>query len=70
METKVLKIVGMSCAHCQKAVTDALQGLSGVRSVQVDLGAGQATVAYDPAKVTVQAMKEAVAEAGYEVTQA
>lgn len=67
METKVLKIDGMSCAHCQKAVTDALQGLAGVESAQVDLQAGTATVSYDPAQVTEAALKAAVEEAGYEV---
>lgn len=67
METKILKIEGMSCEHCQKAVTDALKGLGGVHSVEVDLKDGKATVSYDPAEVSASAMKEAVEEAGYEV---
>lgn len=67
METKVLKIEGMSCAHCQKAVTEALQELEGVSSVSVDLDGGKATVSFDPAKVNEAAMTEAVEEAGYEV---
>lgn len=67
METKVLKIEGMSCGHCQSAVTKALQELAGVSKVDVDLNGGTATVAYDPAKVTDAALKEAVEEAGYEV---
>lgn len=67
METKVLKIEGMSCGHCKKAVTDALQELAGVDSVVVDLDGGKATVSYDPGKTSESAMKEAVEEAGYEV---
>lgn len=67
METKVLKIEGMSCGHCQKAVTDALKSLDGVHSVEVDLEGGKATVSYDPTKASQGTLKEAVEEAGYEV---
>lgn len=67
METKVLKIEGMSCSHCKSAVTEALQELAGVSRVEVDLDGGQATVSYDPAQVTEAALKEAVEEAGYTV---
>ncbi len=67
MEKTVLKIEGMSCDHCKKAVTDALTELDGVERVEVDLEAGQANVSYDPAQATTAAMKEAVEEAGYEV---
>lgn len=68
METKVLKIHGMSCAHCEKAVTEALQAVEGVESVKVDLTGGTATVVVDPARATDEALKAAVEEAGYEVT--
>ena len=67
MATKVLKIEGMSCEHCKKAVTDALKKVTGVESVEVDLEAGRATVSFDPARASESAMKEAVEEAGYEV---
>lgn len=67
METKVLKIEGMSCDHCKKAVAEALQGIAGVKSVEVDLEAGKATVSYDPAQASEEVMRRAVEEAGYEV---
>lgn len=67
MQTTVLKIQGMSCDHCKKAVTEALQELAGVETVEVDLAAGQATVTHDPALASEAALKEAVKEAGYEV---
>lgn len=67
METKVLKIEGMSCDHCKKAVTEALQRLAGVQRVDVDLEGGKATVSYDPSLASEKAMHEAVEEAGYEV---
>ncbi|OUM93050.1 MAG: hypothetical protein BAA04_02745 [Firmicutes bacterium ZCTH02-B6] len=67
METKVLKISGMSCQHCKMAVTNALKGVAGVESVEVDLSEGKATVRFDPAVATDEAMRAAVEEAGYEV---
>jgi len=67
VETKVLKIEGMSCDHCKKAVTEALQGVAGVQRVEVDLAQGKATVSYDPAQASEEAMRRAVEEAGYEV---
>lgn len=70
METAVLRIQGMSCSHCQQAVTQALSRLAGVQSVDVDLAGGKATVSYDPGQVSVESMREAVEEAGYEVVEA
>ena len=40
-----LKVSGMTCAHCEKAVHDALAGVDGVSSVQVDRNSGTASVA-------------------------
>mgnify|MGYP001212012838 CR=1 FL=1 len=70
MAIKELKIEGMSCEHCKKAVTDALKEIDGVEQVDVDLQAGKATVSFDPERATEQQMKEAIAEAGYEVVEA
>ena len=67
METKVLPIVGMSCGHCQKAVAEALQALAGVTAVTVDLEKATATVSYDAKSVSETNLKEAIAEAGYEI---
>lgn len=67
METTVLRIEGMNCDHCKKAVTDALQELTGVKSVEVELNDGTATVAYDPAQSAEETLKEAVKAAGYAV---
>ena len=62
---KQLSIEGMSCGHCVKHVTSALEGIKGVTSVHVDLTAKNAVVegdALDDAE-----MKAAVADAGYTV---
>lgn len=61
---KKLTIEGMMCQNCVKHVSNALNNLPGV-TAQVDLDTKTATVAGD---VTDEALKAAVADAGYEVT--
>ena len=61
--TQVLKIDGMSCAHCVKAVTLALQHVPGVGVKQVSVG--HAEVVIDESVVTSTQLSEAVGEAGY-----
>lgn len=41
---KTLLVEGMSCGHCEKAVKEALLKLSGVTSVDVDLGSKKVLV--------------------------
>lgn len=61
----VLKIEGMTCITCAYAVRRALEGLDGVKRAEVSLGRGEARVQYDPQKVTVEAMIEAVNKVGF-----
>ena len=58
----------MMCEACVGHVTKALAGLNGVQSAAVSLQNAQATVTYDPAKVGVQQMQEAIEDEGYEAT--
>lgn len=67
METKTLKITGMMCDACVGHVTKALVSLEGVEKADVSLQNNAATVTYNPAKVQVARMVEAVADEGYEV---
>ncbi|MGI6230143.1 MAG: heavy metal translocating P-type ATPase [Tractidigestivibacter sp.] len=67
MATKNLSIDGMMCEHCVMHVTKALEGVEGVSNVKVSLENNSATLDADPS-VTDDALKAAVADAGYEVT--
>ena len=66
MAKVALKIEGMSCGHCVKAIDQALKSLAGVQVEQVNVGS--AVVAYDPAAVQPAAIEAAVMEEGYRVT--
>ena len=39
-----LSVVGMTCAHCVRAVTEAVSALPGVQAVAVDLASGTVRV--------------------------
>lgn len=64
---KTVNIEGMSCGHCSGRVTNALNELEGVTNVQVDLAENRAVVEVSDA-VTDAQLKEAVEDAGYDVT--
>jgi len=70
MTTRTFAVQGMTCAHCQAAVTKALKGVPGVASAEVDLQRKQARVGYEADKVTVETLAKAVEEAGYTLASA
>lgn len=59
-----LRVAGMTCEHCVRAVTQAVRALPGVEDVSVDLEHGRVTVTGQPDEKAVRA---AIAEEGYEV---
>jgi copper chaperone CopZ len=61
-----LSIAGMTCAACERHVLRALEGLSGVIHVSVDLDRSQAIVEHLPDYVDAQSFVAAVRDAGYE----
>jgi copper chaperone len=67
MEKVTLNVSGMSCGHCEKAVKGALMELDGVTNVVVHLADGKVDVEFEPSKVSINQLKEAIEEQGYDV---
>ncbi|HEY5738712.1 MAG TPA: heavy-metal-associated domain-containing protein [Gammaproteobacteria bacterium] len=67
MKTMIIDIDGMSCEHCVRHVTEALEALSGVAAVTVSLADKQASMQTDDG-FDEAAARDAVDEAGYEIT--
>lgn len=65
MET-TLPVLGMTCQGCVKSLSRALQATPGVTSASVSLEQAQACVEHDPSTVTVQRLREVIADAGFE----
>ena len=63
--TTTISIEGMMCAHCQAHVEKALKEVAGVTEVTVSLENKNAVVTGD---ASVETLKQAVVDAGYEVT--
>jgi len=55
-----LHIEGMSCGHCQKSVTEAINQLGGIRKATVTLDPAIAEVDFDDAVVSVPAIIAAI----------
>lgn len=64
---KKIAIEGMSCLNCVKHVKQALLEVPGVKNVEVYLQDKYALVKTD--KVSDEAIKKAVEEAGYDVLE-
>ena len=69
MENVTFQVKGMSCGHCVKAVEGGLGQLEGVEQVAVQLDAGTVAVAYKGDQVTIDQMKEAIEDQGYDVVE-
>ena len=64
---KTISIEGMTCGNCVRHVTEALNEVEGVTSVNVDLAGKKADIEAAESASDVM-LKEAVVEAGYLVT--
>ena len=63
---KMIKVRGMSCHHCVKAVTAALMAVDGVDQVTVSLEKGEATF-NEMKPVDMSVIKENIRKAGFDV---
>ncbi|MFB6127107.1 MAG: heavy metal translocating P-type ATPase [Halolamina sp.] len=64
-ETATVAISDMSCANCADANETALAETPGVIDAEVNYATDEAQVAYDPAATSLEAMHEAIEDAGY-----
>ncbi len=67
MVKSILKVDGMSCEHCVKAITKAVSALHGVRGVSVDLKGKTVTVEHDPVLSSLDKIKQEIESQGYDV---
>ena len=63
--TTQLDITGMSCANCSATIEDSLGALDGVSSVDANYATDEGTVEYDPTRVSLADIYDAIDEAGY-----
>jgi copper chaperone len=66
IQTTLLSVGGMSCGACVHHITRALEGMSGVVHVEVDLQKEQATVEHLPDWMDEGSLIAAIKDAGYQ----
>ncbi|MBP1967345.1 copper ion binding protein [Paenibacillus aceris] len=67
MSSVILKVEGMSCNHCVNTVEKAMKELGA--EGKVNLAGKMVEVEYDESKLSVEAIKAAIEEQGYDVVQ-
>ena len=65
MTKLTLDITGMTCGHCVASVSRTLKAMPGVQVEAVTIGS--ATIDFDEAKVSADAITKAVTDEGYAV---
>lgn len=59
-----LKITGMNCGHCERAVANEIKSLDGIASVQTNHQSGAGIVVFNDAMASVNNIVAAVEETG------
>lgn len=68
IQTKTFTIENMTCALCPVTVKSAIEGVNGVQSAAIDFNAKTATVVFNSAAATPEAIAAASTDAGYPAT--
>lgn len=69
MESTKFNVAGMTCNHCVKMLQQALGGMPGINTLDVQLTpggkSGTVAVTYDAARVSVAQIAAAIEDQGY-----
>jgi copper chaperone CopZ len=63
--TSNFTVTGMMCSACQVKIQNALSKTDGIKTAQVDLENGSATVTYDDGKVKPEQIIKIIEKEGY-----
>ncbi len=70
MKKDSIKVTGMTCASCVRAVEKSIAGMEGVKTVNVNLATERVDVEYDEQNIGIDAIKETIIKAGYGIVTA
>lgn len=65
MENTTINIDGMSCQHCVMRVKKAIEALSGIQNLTIEVG--KASVIFDNSKIQKKDIENAIVKAGYKI---
>ena len=67
MVKETIKVMGMSCSHCENRVNTALLEIDGVKSCKASAKKGEVAVKFDEGKTSLEKIKGTIIDVGYEV---
>ena len=65
IQTTTLAVAGMTCGMCERHVTRAIEGMTGVMDVEVNLNQQQVTVHHLADRIDTSGLTAALRDAGY-----
>ena len=69
MKKETYLVEGMTCSGCERTVSKVVSNIEGVASAKADLTSSTVSVEYDPLKVTIDKIKDAVNKVGYKFVE-
>lgn len=66
-EKAILTVNGMTCNHCVMTVKKAVAALPSVTDVNVDLAGKKVSLSYDPKATSLENIRKAISDSGYDV---
>ncbi|MEG1310575.1 MAG: heavy metal translocating P-type ATPase [Romboutsia sp.] len=60
-----IKIEGMTCASCARAVERVVKKLDGIENISVNIATDKASISYNPSKIKLSQIKSVIEKAGY-----
>ena len=67
MQQETIKVEGMTCQHCVEIITDALNNINGLNTVNVDLIKKEVSVKFNKNETKLQKIFDKIIEVGFEL---
>ncbi len=67
MQQETIKVEGMTCQHCVQTITDALNTITGLNAVNVDLIKKEVSVNFNENETKLQKISDKIIEVGFEL---
>ena len=67
MRQETIKVEGMTCQHCVETITDALNNITGLNTVNVDLVEKEVSVKFNENEIELKKISDKIIEVGFEL---
>ena len=67
MRQETIKVEGMTCQHCVQTITDALNNITGLNAVNVDLIKKEVSVKFNENETKLKKISDKIIDVGFEI---